>query len=90
MATTSIRIDRLTHKRLKDIARREHSSLSTVVNELIDRYEEEEFRKAVYEGFRGLREDPAEWEAYKAMVRPWDTTLMDGLEVDPVPGQSGE
>lgn len=83
MATTSIRIDRRTHERLKDIAERQHSSLGSIVNDLLDRYEEEEFRRSVHESFQGLREDPAEWEAYKAMVKPWDATLLDGLEDEP-------
>jgi hypothetical protein len=80
MATTSIRIGRTTHERLKQVAEKEHSSLGGAIDELLDRYEQEEFRRAVYEGFRGLREDPAEWEAYKRMVAPWDATLLDGLE----------
>lgn len=86
MTTTSIRIDREAHRRLKKIAEKEQSSLNNVVNELLDHYEEAEFRRAVHEGFRGLREDPAEWQAYKAMVEPWDTTLMDGLENEPGTG----
>ncbi len=83
MATTSIRIDRSTHERLKEVADKEQSSLGGVIDELLDRYEEEEFRRTVHEGFRGLREDPAEWEAYKRMVAPWEATLLDGLEDEP-------
>lgn len=83
MTTTSIRIDRMAHERLKRIAEREQASFSGVINELLDRYEEQEFRRAVHEGFRRLREDPAEWDAYKAMVAPWDATLLDGLEDEP-------
>ena len=84
MATTSIRIKRTIHERLKQVAEKEHASLSGVITELLDRYEQEEFRRAVHEGFRGLREDPAEWEAYKKLVAPWDATLLDGLEDEPV------
>lgn len=83
MASTSIRIDRKAHERLKAIAEKEHASLSNVVEKLISRYEREEFRRAVYESFRGLREDPAEWQAYQEMVRPWDATLLDGLQNEP-------
>ncbi len=83
MATTSIRIERTTHERLKQVAEKEHASLGGVIDELLDRYEQEEFRRAVHEGFRGLREDPAEWEAYKRMIAPWEATLLDGLEDEP-------
>lgn len=83
MATTSIRIDRTAHERLKQIAEKEHSSLSGVINELLDRYEQEEFRRAVHEGFRRLREDPEEWADYKRELQEWDAVLMDGLEDEP-------
>lgn len=84
MATTSIRIDRTAHERLKKVAEKEQSSLSGAINELLDRYERDEFRRQVHESFRGLREDPAEWEAYKEMVRPWEATLLDGLDDEPI------
>lgn len=83
MDTTTIRITRETHEKLREIAEKEHASLRTIVDRLIDQYEEEQFRRAVHESFRGLREDPVEWEAYREMVRPWDATLLDGLEDEP-------
>lgn len=83
MPTTSIRVPRATHEKLKEIADREHASLGSVVNRLIEQYEEMEFRRAVYESFRGLREDPAEREAFLEDMRAWDVTLMDGLENEP-------
>ncbi len=83
MATTSIRIDRATHERLRQIAAKEHSTLSGVITELLDRYEQEEFRKAVAASFARIRSDPAEWDDYMREVRAWDATLMDGLEDEP-------
>jgi predicted transcriptional regulator len=91
MATTSIRIDRTTHQRLQELAERQHSSPDAVINELIDLYEEQEFRKveeqefrkAVVEGYARLRQDPEAWEEYKREFEAWDVTLMDGLENEP-------
>ena len=83
MTTTSIRIDRTAHERLKEIARKEHSSLSGVINELLDRYEQDQFRKAVADSFARLRSDPDAWADYKREVEAWDATLMDGLEHEP-------
>lgn len=80
MTTTTIRLPRQTHEKLKEIADKERTSLGAMVDRLIAQYEEQAFRRAVHESFRGLREDPAEWEAYQDMIRPWDATLLDGLE----------
>lgn len=62
---------------------KEHASLGAVINRLIAQYEEAEFRRAVHESLRELRENPAEREAYLADLRAWDVTLMDGLEDEP-------
>jgi hypothetical protein len=83
MATTSIRIDRIAHARLKKIAEKEQSSLAGVINELLDRYEQTEFRKAVAESYARLRSDPAAWADYKRELEEWDAVLMDGLANEP-------
>jgi hypothetical protein len=83
MATTSIHIDRTAQERLKKIADKEQSSLRGVVNELLDRNEQEEFRRAVHESFGRLRNDPVAWTEYREEVAVWDATLMDGLEDEP-------
>lgn len=83
MATTSIRIGRTTHERLKQVAEKEHSSLGGVIDELLDRYEQTEFRNAVAESYARLRSDPDAWADYKRELEEWDAVLMDGLEDEP-------
>jgi len=83
VASTRIRINRSTHEVLREMAEKEGTSSGALVDRLVEQYKEQEFRRAVYEGYRGLREDPAEWGAYQEMVRPWDATLLDGLEDKP-------
>jgi predicted CopG family antitoxin len=84
MASTSIRIDRKAHERLKAIAEKEHASLSTVVEKLISRVMSwRSFAGPSTKASEAYREDPAEWQAYQEMVRPWDGTLLDGLENEP-------
>lgn len=82
-ATTSIRIGRETHERLKAIAEKESSSLGRVIEELLTRYEREEFRRHMQEDFRKLREDPIAWADYRAETELWDQTIGDGLENEP-------
>lgn len=84
MATTSIRIERATHERLKKIAAEEQSSLTGVIDELLDRYEQQEFRKAVAESYARLRSDADAWADYKRELDEWDAVLMDGLENEPL------
>lgn len=82
-STTSIRVSRETHERLKEIAEKEHRALGDMIDRLVDEYKQQAFRRAVHESFRGLREDPAEREAYLKDMSAWDVTLMDGLEDEP-------
>ena len=80
MATTSIRIDRTIHERLKQVAEKQHASLGGVITELLDRYEQDEFRKAVAASYARLRSNPEAWSDYKRELEEWDAVLMDGLE----------
>ena len=88
-ATTSIRVSRETHERLREIAEKEHRALGDMIDRLVDEYNQQAFRRAVHESFRGLREDPVEREAYLTDMAAWDVSLMDGLENEP-PNQDDE
>lgn len=80
MASTSIRIDRTTHQKIKDIAGRENKPIGEVVADAIHRYEDEQFWRNAHAGYQRLRGDPEAWKAYQNELRDWDVTLMDGLE----------
>lgn len=81
--STSIRVSQETHEKLKELAANEHQALGDMIDRLMDTYQQQAFRRAVHESFRGLREDPAEREAYLIDMAAWDGTLMDGLEDEP-------
>lgn len=66
MASTSFRVDRETHDKLKEIAEKENASLGRVIDDLITSYERAEFRRQMQEDFRKLREDPVAWAEYQA------------------------
>lgn len=83
MTTTSIRIDRSAHERLKKVAEKEQSSLSGAINELLDRYEKQTFREQMRKDFTALREDTAAWAEYEAETELWDQAAGDGLENEP-------
>ena len=83
METINIRIDRAVHERLKKVAAKEHVSLREVINVLLDRYAQAEFRQAVAESYARLRSDPDTWADYKRELKEWDAVLMDGLKDEP-------
>lgn len=78
--TTSIRVSRQTHEKLKEIADKEHRALGEIVDEAIAQYRERQFWQDARKAYTRLREDPDEWQAYKDELAAWDATLMDGLE----------
>jgi hypothetical protein len=78
--TTSIRIERRTHERLRQMAKSERRSMTQIVGEAIAKYEEELFWRKAREGYERLNADPEDRAAYDAEMALWDTALMDGLE----------
>ncbi len=91
MAT--VRVDPKLHATLRALADAEQRSISQVIEEAIDRYQKDNFWKAMHEGFARLRADPAAWREYLDEVTLWDLVSGDGLEdVEPYftrPGQRG-
>lgn len=78
-ATTSIRVSRETHEKLKEIAEKEQRSLGDVLDAAIAQYRERQFWQDAREAYTRLREDPEAWQAYRDELAEWDATLMDGL-----------
>ena len=48
--------------------------------EAVDRYQKQNFWKAMHEGFARLRADPAAWSEYQDEAALWDALIGDGLE----------
>lgn len=86
-ATTTIRVNLQTHRRLQELAREANATLP----EIVDRLVEADRRRRLFEranaAYTALQADPAAWEQELAERRAWATTLADGLEEPPVPPQ---
>jgi hypothetical protein len=78
MAT--VRVDPKLHKTLRALSEAEHRSISQVIEIAIDRYQKENFWKAMHEGFARLRADPDAWRDYQDEADLWDSVSGDGLE----------
>jgi hypothetical protein len=76
----SVRVDPKLHATLLALSATEQRSISQVIEEAIDRYQRENFWKAMHEGFTRLRADPVAWREYRDEAALWDSVSGDGLE----------
>ena len=75
-ATTTIRVDRETHRRLVAISRASDRPLIYVLRDAADALERSRFASLVTSQLDALRENPAHWASYSADA---DLALHDGL-----------
>ena len=78
MAT--VRVGPKLHATLRALSATEQRSISQVIEEAVDRYQKENFWKAMHEGFARLRADPVAWSEYQEEAALWDSVIGDGLE----------
>ena len=69
MAT--VRVDPKLHATLRALSDAEQRSISQVIADAVDRYQKENFWKAMHEGFARLRADPVAWREYQEEAALW-------------------
>jgi predicted transcriptional regulator len=79
MQSTTIRVHPETHKTLARLARENHSSMQTVLNEALETYRREVFLQRTNQAYADLRNDSAAWARYQKELGAWDGTSGDGL-----------
>ena len=75
-ATTTIRVDQETHRRLFAISRASGRPMIDVLRDATDALERAHFASLVTSELDALRQDPAGWASYTADA---DLALRDGL-----------
>jgi len=75
-----VKISPSSHAKLQDMSRNEQRPMGEIVNDLIERYEREQFWMSARESVERLRADPVAWKDYLDEVALWDQTSGDGLE----------
>ena len=80
--STTVRLNRDTHERLKAIAQRTGEQLSAVMDRAIQQEERRLFWQRFHEDVARLRADPDAWAVYKADAKELEGTLMDGIDSD--------
>ncbi len=78
MAT--VRVEPKLHATLPALADSERRSIGQVIEEAVDRYQRENFWKAMHDGFTRLRADPVAWREYQDEATLWESVSGDGLE----------
>jgi len=79
-SSSVVKISSSTHAMLQDISRSEQRPMGEIVNELVMRYEEEQFWTRIREQLARLKADPVAWQDYMDELREWDEMAGDGLE----------
>ena len=80
MATTMIRVEQATHKKLRALASRTGGTMPQLVAAAVEELERKLFWEQVNQEFALLRDDPKSWKHELAERAAWDATLSDGLE----------
>lgn len=78
-----VKISSTSHARLREMATAERRPMGEIVNDLIERYELEQFWKQAHDAVERLRSDPVAWNDYRDEALMLQGRAMDGLEDEP-------
>lgn len=78
MATTTIRVDVETHRRLQELSDAAGTSLMDTVRNAAEALRRQRFADRVAEEYESLRDDPAAWNDYLAETAA--TSVVDGIQ----------
>ena len=79
MSQTTVRINETTHALLKELSKKEHTSMQLVLEHAVEEYRRRKFLEDVNAGYAAARADPGTWAEIEAERAAWDQTLGDGL-----------
>ncbi len=82
MSASTVRISEASHQMLKELAEQTGQTMMDVLSKALDAYQRKLFFEQMNAGYAELRADPKAWAEHLAEREQWDTTLMDGLDLD--------
>lgn len=80
MGTTMMRVREETRRALEEMAEQDRATMQDVLARAVENYRRRRLLEATNEAYSRLRADQAAWSELVAERRPWDATLMDGIE----------
>ena len=78
MSSIQVRIDKVTHTKVQELAKDLGESMQGVVEQAIERFRREVFLENLSRDFENLRSEPDAWNAELAERELWEATLSDG------------
>jgi predicted transcriptional regulator len=80
----AVRIDRVHHQVLRQLAERMGESMQAVVERAIDELKRQQFFEELDAAFTALRADEGAWQEEAEERALWESTLGDGIGLDGV------
>jgi hypothetical protein len=80
--STTIRIPRATHERLKALSAESGEQIADIVTRAVEEEATRRFWQQFNAAYARLNADPEAWAAYKAEQAEWDGTVADNLDPD--------
>jgi hypothetical protein len=80
MDSLTIRVNRSTHGRLRELAAKSGETMAEVLDRAVRDYERAQFWADYQSAYASLKGDPAAWAEFQGEAEVWDSTLADGLE----------
>ena len=82
MPSTTVRLNVDSWETLRRIAKESGRPLQEILAEAIEQYRRKVFLEQANTEYAALRAQPEGWAEELAERRPWESTLLDGLEDD--------
>jgi hypothetical protein len=76
----TIRIRPETRRKLEVIAKSESTTMTSLLDKMVDAYRRQRFLEATNAAFAALRRNPKLWEQEQKERQEWDATLDDGTK----------
>jgi hypothetical protein len=80
MLTTTIRIDKAVHNKLKDISHRMNKSMNSVIDEMVTEYRKKIFWDNVNNAFEVLQSNKMLWQEELNERKIWENSFLDSDE----------
>jgi hypothetical protein len=81
MGHTTVRISQAARDTLRQMAQVSGKPMQALLDEAVEALRRKRFFEGVDSAYASLRGDAKAWEAVEKERRPWDGTLLDGIEV---------
>lgn len=84
-----LRIGEETHRKLRELARREGVSMQAVLDKALEEYRKKQFFDSLGAAFEALKTDPKAWAEEQQERKVWAQTVADNVGPDEIWTEDG-